>query len=169
MADERGYFSPGGPANPLRVEGGRVIADSDDVMWLQGQYVRDDYTPEQGVLKGGVGAANCDNFVRELVDRFNAFPMLVELVRTAIRETSAASAPAFISDVDLPRVHFHLCTQLKALGIDASITGGPAVLAVPVEDLNLDSKDVWSTAWLEGYKAAWAGPATTTTTEETAR
>jgi hypothetical protein len=174
VADERGYFKPGGPANPLRVEGGRVITDSNDVMWLAGSYVRDDYTPSEGVLKGGVGAANCDNFVDELVDRFNAYPMLVELVRTAIRETSAPAAHAFIRDVDLPRVHYHLRTQLKALGIDANITGGPAVLEIPPmpEDFAEhpdETEDHWQAAWLAGYQAAWrepSGPRNTTSTAE---
>ena len=166
MADERGYFKPGGPANPLRVEGGRVIADSNDVMWLAGSYVRDDYTPEQGVLKGGVGAANCDNFVRELVDRFNAYPMLVELVRTALRELSPQSAAAFQQTTDVPRIYHHLREQLLVLGVDANIAGGPAVLEIPEmpEDFAEhpdEVEDHWQAAWLAGYKAAWlnAGPA----------
>lgn len=141
-------------------------------MWLAGSYVRDDYTPSEGVLKGGVGAANCDNFVDELVDRFNAYPTLVELVRTAIRETSAPAAHAFIRDVDLPRVHYHLRTQLKALGIDANITGGPAILEIPPmpEDMSDEpQEDVWSTAWLEGYNSAWDNPSATTSTAETQR
>ena len=169
MPDERGYYKPGGPANPLRVEGGCVITDSNDVMWLAGSYVRDDYTPSEGVLKGGVGAANCDNFTRELVDRFNAYPMLVELVRTALRELSPQSAAAFQQTTDVPRIYHHLREQLLALGIDTNIVGGPAVLEIPpIPDAfarRID-EDHWSTAWLAGYKAAWGNPSTTSTAEK---
>jgi len=171
MSDERGYFRPGAPAEPLRVEGGRVIIDANDVMWVRGNYMRDDYTPAQGVLKGGIGAANCDNFVRELTARFNQHTALVDLVRTVLRELSPRSATAFHPRVDVPRIYQHLRERLLALGIDPNIVGGPAVLEVPPmpEDFAEhpdEVEDHWQTAWLAGYRAAWAGPAATTTEEK---
>ena len=165
------YFKPGGPTLPLRVEPGRMVVDAADYIWLDGAYHRDNYTAEQGVLKGGVGAANCDTFTHELVKRYNQHEVLVALISTIIREVSPPSAHAF-HWTDLPRIYFHLMKQMRDMGIDITGPGGPAILEIPPmpEDMSDEpQEDVWSTAWLEGYNSAWDNPSATTSTAETQR
>lgn len=167
------YFKPGGPTLPLRVEPGRNIVDSQNQVWLIGTRAADDY-PHMG-LKRSPAPANTDVFVRELVTRYNQHPQLVALISTLIREMSPPSAHAF-RPADLPRIYFHLMKQMRDMGIDVAGPGGPAVLEIPpmpeyFEDHADEVEDHWQQAWLAGYNAAWAGPATTTTTtptEETA-
>jgi hypothetical protein len=102
---------------------------------------------------------DADALLEEMVRRYNAVPALVELISTVIRETSPQSAPAFMRTADLPRIYAHLTQQMKALGFDIAIPGGPAVLEIPATPEPLDrgivAKDTWATAWEAGYKAAW--------------
>jgi len=162
--DERRYFA-GGPADPLRVEPGRNIVDAQNRIVLQGARVTENYKPDEGQLKASMNPADTDTFVRELVDRYNKQPQLVELVLTALRELSPLSAPALKPAEDLPRIYFHLRKTLKALGFDPAVPGGPAVLEVPPmpEDFAEHADEVedhWQTAWRAGYTAAWSNETT---------
>lgn len=145
------------PVAPLRVEAGRAVVDAHDRVVLSGHRVTEDFKPTEGTLKRGLNPADTDAFVRELVACYNAHPVLVGLISTIIREMSPASSPAFCK-TDIARIYFHLVREMKNIGITVTEPGGPAILEIPVEDLNLDPKDVWNVAWLEGYNTAWGDP-----------
>lgn len=140
-------------ALPLVVGPGRVISDATGRDVLECHRVT--HEPHEHQL----GPAVTDDLVQELVMRYNAYPKLVELISTIIRETSPASAPAFTRTADLPRVYFHLMKHMRELGINITGPGGPAVLEIPPAPEPLDrgivARDTWATAWEEGYKAAW--------------
>jgi hypothetical protein len=146
------YFADGPPADPLRVEAGRTIADANDQVWLVGTRLTEDYNASEGTLKRSPCPANTDIFTREIVSRYNAHAQLVELLRTVLRETSPASAAGFVPKQDLPRIYQHLQKHLNLLGIDTAVTGGPAVLEIPSLPEGLPPE------WEAGYKAAWDTP-----------
>lgn len=88
---------------------------------------------------------------------------LLQLVMTALRETSPQSAPAFQADKDLPRLNYHLRDGLAALGIGPEpqpTPGGPAVLQIPPPpaQMSLPEQDAWLQGWYAGYSLAWKSP-----------
>lgn len=93
---------------------------------------------------------------------------LLQLVLTAVRETSPQSAPAFDPDRDLPRVYQHLRAGLEALGYESKGPGGPAVLQIPEPPENLTpfEQECWIKGWYAGYTSAWRMPPTILTDTE---